>query len=119
VILRIVLALVVINLGYLKLTTERERWITSLKTLKLLPAEPLVKTLGVTQIIGSLLLIVGAYTQLVAFVFAVIFVAEAYFESENELFFKRDFVFYLLLATISISLMFLGAGFYAMDYPML
>lgn len=119
VILRVVLGIIVINLGYLKLSSERERWVTSLKTLHIEPAKFFVKILAYAEIIGGCLLIIGLYTQLVALIFVVIFGAEAYFESKEDLFFKRSFVFYLLLLAISASLLFLGAGFYAIDIPLL
>jgi len=119
VILRVTLGIIALNLGYLKLTSEKRRWVISLETLQIKPAEWWTRMLGILQIILGVLVIIGLYTQLVALIFTILFSAEAYFEAMEDTLLTRSFVFYLLLAVISLSLLFLGAGFYAFDMPLL
>jgi putative oxidoreductase len=118
-ILRLVLGFIVLNLGYLKLGKERVGWISSLNILNIRPAGFFAGLLGIIEVVGGLLLIVGAYTQLTALILAVIFLSEMFIEYEEESILKRDFVFYLLLAAICVSLLLTGAGLWAVDVPLL
>ena len=118
-ILRVVLGFIFLNLGYLKLTKEKHGWRNSLNLLGLKPAGFFAGLLGIVEILGGLLLIVGAYTQLTALVLAVFSVSEMLVEYEEESILKRDLVFYLMLAAICVSLLLTGAGLYAVDVPIL
>ncbi len=117
-IIRVVLGLVILNLGYLKLNKERKEWETSFKTIFLKPAGFWVSVLGLIEVIGGILLMVGAFTQLVALIFAVITLSELALEIKQREILKRGFVFYLLLFACSASLVFSGAGFFAIDLPL-
>ena len=119
VLLRAILGLVFLNLGSLKLGRERAGWVSSLNILGIRPAGFFAILLGIAEIIGGLLLIAGAYTQLVALILAVIAMSELLIEYREESILKRDFVFYLLLTIICISLLLTGAGLYAIDIPLL
>jgi len=117
-ILRVVLGLIVINLGYLKLDKELSAWQELFETINIHPAKFLVKFLAFIEIIGGFMLMAGSFTQLVSIIFAVLFFCEAvldYRESELE---ERDLTFYILMFTISFSLIFLGAGAFAFDLPL-
>lgn len=116
--LRVVLGIIAINLGYLMYTSERSRWVTSLTTLRLSPADTWVTVLAGTHMIAGLLLLVGAWTQIAALACALMFSTAVYFEERDDLFFTRSVVFYILLAVISISLMLTGAGAFAFDIPL-
>jgi len=118
-ILRVVAGFIFLNLGSLKLGKEKAGWISSLNILGLRPAGFFNGLLGVIEILGGLMLIAGAYTQLAALILAVVSISELLIEYKEESILKRDFVFYLLLTTICISLLLTGAGFYAVDVPIL
>jgi len=115
--LRLVLGYIFINLGRLKLKSEKDRWIFSFETLKIRPAVFCVKTLAFIEIIGGTMLILGFYTQIAALVLAFITFAELFIEYKEESLLKRNLVFYLLIFTICLSLLFSGAGFMAFDLP--
>ena len=117
-ILRVVLGIIIINLGNLKLGKEHVAWQELFETINLQPAKFCVKVLAFIEIIGGFMLLTGAYTQLVSIIFATLFFCEAvldYRESELE---ERDLTFYILMFTISLSLIFLGAGAFALDLPL-
>ena len=118
-ILRLVLGFIFINLGFLKLSKEKNGWIGSLNVLGVRPAGFFVILLGVIEVIGGLLLIAGAYTQLTALVLAIISISELLIEYKEESILKRDMVFYLLLSAICVSLLLTGAGLFAVDVPVL
>ncbi len=114
-ILRLVLGLITINLGYLKLTSERRRWETSFGELHMNIAATLVTLFGVLQMIGGVMLLVGMYTQIIALFFSVILIFELLIESIAETILIRNFTFYLLLFAIAFSLLFSGPGAFILD----
>ncbi|MGB8815920.1 MAG: DoxX family membrane protein [Minisyncoccia bacterium] len=114
-ILRAVLGLIMINLGFLKFGAEKERWGNLFDFTGLRPSLWFVKIFALVEIIGGLMLIAGIYIQIVALVFILITLSELILELEEEVLIKRNFPFYLLLFTISVSLIFSGAGAFAFD----
>lgn len=114
-ILRVVVGVLFINLGYLELTREKYRWQKIFETVGFTPASLWAKVFGVLEIVGGLLLVVGLYTQGAALFFAIISLAEMYIEYREPVILKRNIVFYLLVFVIVVSLLFSGAGFFAFD----
>lgn len=117
-ILRVVLGLIFINLGYLELTSEKKRWSMFFDTVGLKPATLFIIVIGLFEIIGGLFLIAGFLTQMTALIFSIITFGEFYVEYRDETLLKRDVIFYLLIFVISLSLLLSGAGLFAIDYPL-
>jgi len=114
-ILRVVLGFIMVNLGFLKAGTEKERWVGLFDLIGLRPSRWFVKIFALIEIIGGLMIIAGAYTQIVALVFVLITLSELILEWKEETLVKRNLPFYFLLFTISLSLIFSGAGAFAFD----
>lgn len=118
-ILRVVLGLIFLNLGWLKLTKEKYGWIVFLRSARV-PAPIFITSIFAwLEIIGGLLLLAGAFTQLVALIFTLITLVQLILEYREDSLLRRNFVFYLLLFIVSLSLIFSGAGAYAIDFPLL
>ena len=117
IILRVVAGLIFVNIGSLKLNKEKVAWIKSLKLLGIEPAGFFVGLLGIIETVGGVLLIAGAYTQVTALILGIICLCELLIENKEESLLKRDFVFYLMLTAICLSLVLTGAGLFAFDYP--
>ncbi len=117
-VLRVVLGVILIDLGILKFKSEKERWITTFNGLGLKPAEMLVSLFGLIEVVGGIMLVVGLYTQIAALVFVVVFAIEFYLEWTEANLLKRDLVFYILCFAISLSLLVSGAGTMAFDIPL-
>lgn len=117
-ILRVVLGLIFIDLGFLIFRSEKERWVASFETLGLRPADFFVPFYGILNIIGGGLLLIGLWTQVAALAFAIFTGIELYIEWKAREVLKRDMVFYILLFTISVSLLLTGPGAYAFDLPL-
>lgn len=117
-ILRVVLGLIFVNLGYLELTSEKKRWSVFFDTVGLKPATLFIIVVGLFEIIGGLFLIAGFLTQMTALIFSIITFGEFYVEYREETLLKRDVIFYLLIFAISLSLLLSGAGLFAIDYPL-
>lgn len=116
--LRGVLGLIFIDLGFLKFRGEKARWLASCEALGVRPADFFVPLYGFLQIAGGLMLIFGFYTQLAALMFVIFTGSELYVEWKARDVLKRDLVFYILLFVISLSLLFTGAGAFAFDLPL-
>jgi uncharacterized membrane protein YphA (DoxX/SURF4 family) len=117
-ILRVILGLITVNLGYLKFTREKKSWEELFATIHLNPAKIFVKILAFMEILGGLMFISGIYTQLTAMIFAALFFCEAILEYRESDLERRNLTFYILMFTISLSLIFLGAGAFAFDLPL-
>ena len=117
-ILRVVLGLIFVDLGFLKLRLEKGRWMASFETLGLRPTSFFVPFYALLQIVGGLLLLVGLWTQIAALLFVIFTGIELYVEWQAREILKRDMVFYLLIFAISLSLLLTGAGAYAIDIPL-
>jgi putative oxidoreductase len=114
-ILRVIVGFIVINLGYLKFGKEKTQWKELFETIHFHPAELCTKILATVEIVGGLFLLAGAYTQITAMVFAVLFFCEAVLEYREEDLESRNLTFYILMFAIVLSLIFLGAGIFALD----
>ena len=117
-ILRLVLGYLFINLGYLKLTSEKNRWSLFFEAFKIKPTDFFVKILAYLEIVAGGFLILGFYTQVVALILAALTFGELYIEYKEESLLKRNLIFYLLIFAISLSLIFSGAGFFSFDLPL-
>lgn len=117
-ILRMVLGLIFLDLGLLKLKSEKSRWIASLEALHLHFAKHLVSIIGAIEIVGGIMLILGLWTQVAAIIFIIITSLEIYIEWKDSKILKRDFVFYILTLSIAASLLLTGAGAFALDMPL-
>ena len=117
-ILRVVVGVIFLELGYLKLGTEKSAWNMFFQTIHFKPSHVFVTLLAVVEIISGVFLVVGYLTQVAALVMAVILFAEGYVELRDGALLKRDIVFYALLLAICLSLLLTGAGAFAFDLPL-
>lgn len=117
-ILRVVVGFIFVNLGLLAFKGEKERWIVSLATLNIPNPKIAVKIFGAIEFIGGIMFLLGFYTQIAALVLALLTFAEAYVEYKDPTILKRNFVFYILILAITLSLLFSGAGAFAIDIPL-
>lgn len=116
--LRLVAGFIMIDLGLLAWRTERERWVISLKAIRIPKPEIAVKVLGIVEAVSGIMLLIGFYTQVAALILTILTLAEAYIEYKDPAILKRNLVFYILLFAITLSLLFSGAGAYAFDLPL-
>lgn len=117
-ILRIVLGALFINLSILKIGAEKERWNIFFNGFKMRPSILFVWILATIEFVGGVFLIFGFLTQLVALILAILTFAELFIEFKEEVLLKRNLIFYLLVFVISLSLLFTGPGFFAIDLPL-
>lgn len=117
-ILRVVAGFIFVDLGILLFRNEKERWVASLSTLKIPNPKMAVKILGGIEIIGGAMLILGFYTQIASLILALLTFCEVYIEYKQPEVLKRNFVFYIVLLAIALSLLLSGAGAFAFDLPL-
>ena len=117
-ILRVVIGLIFIDLGFLKFRSEKRAWLSSFETLGLRPADLFLSLYALVQVIGGLMLLAGLWTQVAALGFVIFTGIELYVEWAAKEILKRDMVFYILIFAISLSLLLTGAGAYAIDIPL-
>lgn len=116
--LRVLAGFVFINLGAMAFKNEKERWAISLSTLRIPNPKLAVKILGIIEIAGGIMFLIGFYTQIAALILALLTFSEAYVEYKDPAILKRNFVFYIMLLVIMLSLLLSGAGAFAVDLPL-
>src|SRR3990172_6382871 len=104
-ILRVSLGLVLIYFSYLKFGKERMEKIAFFDSLGMKPGSFYVNMVGSIEFVGGILLVVGALIMLVATLIK--------WRRPQSL--RNDIEFYILLFVVALSLVFLGAGFWAID----
>lgn len=117
-ILRVVLGIIILNVGYLKFKGELPRWKIFIEAFGLKHRSEWVKALGIVEMISGVMLIVGFYTQIAALVLAILAFVELLAERKESALVKRDMVFYILVFAIALSLLFTGAGAFSLDLPL-
>ncbi len=117
-ILRVVVGIIIMNIGYLKWKGEHSMWKISFEALGLRHNSSLVKGFGVLEFLIGLSLFVGIYTQLSALILAIISGLELFAEHKESALVKRDVIFYILIFAIALSLLFTGAGAFSFDLPL-
>lgn len=117
-ILRVVLGLIVLDLGVLKFRGERADWITTFAAYRIKPAHFWVSIYGLLEVVAGIFLIFGFLTQISALAVVLLSAIELYTEYTEGAVLKRDIVFYLLILAIALSLLLTGAGAFARDLPL-
>ena len=102
-VLRLVLGVVLVYWAY-----------SSLKQRK----TPLLTTLGLIEGVMGILLIIGLFTQGAALVTAIILVTKLVNKIKEKAFFTSGVNYYFILLIVALSLLVLGAGAFAFDYPL-
>lgn len=116
--IRVVAGVVFIDLGGLLFRGEKGQFANTFKILKIPDPQKAVKILGTLEIVGGISLVIGIYTQISALILSLITLTEIYIEYKNPTILKRSLVFYILLFVMTLSLLFTGAGAFAVDIPL-
>lgn len=117
-ILRVVAGLIFLDLGYVLFKKEKDSWIKLFQTLKIPFPKISIKIFGGVEFLGGLMLIAGFYTQIASLVLSIITFIECYLEYKEPVLVKRNLTFYIMLLTITLSLLISGAGAFAFDLPL-
>ncbi|MEK7614666.1 MAG: DoxX family protein [Patescibacteria group bacterium] len=117
-IIRVVLALVFIHAGYLKIFERRESTVSLFENLKFPAPAVFVWVISLAEIFAGLFLLAGFGTQIAAiFIFIISLGGFAVKVYRGELL-KQSVDFYIFAMVMSLSLVFSGAGFFAVDLPL-
>jgi len=117
--LRITLGFIFIYFWYEKITHQRGEKVEFFEKLKLRPAKLYLTIVSYTEGLIGALLIVGLYTQGVAIVAGAIMLLSTIIKWRRPSLLPQDTTaFYFILSVVSFSLLFLGAGAFAIDLPL-
>lgn len=97
---------------------ERENRSKTFEQWKLRPAIAWIWVVSVIEIVTGIMLVAGLYTQIAALVLSVILALFAFAKKKDPSVTALSLQTILLLFLITLSLLFLGAGFYAYDLPL-
>jgi len=117
-ILRVTLAVILISVGYLTLTKKKMEFDNYFKSQKY-PFPAIITTVfGISEIVVGLFFFAGFYTQIISLISIYLLINLIYIENKSSKILPYTSAFYLILGVIALSLLFSGAGFFALDLPL-
>ncbi len=115
--LRLILGAIFIVHGYPKLFKNFAGTVQFFESIGIRPAKFWVVAVGLTEFVGGIFLIAGFLVQLVALA-AIVDMAVAIWKVGRKRGFVGGYEFELSLLVIALSLLVLGPGAYAIDFPL-
>lgn len=116
--LRVILGLLFIYFGYMKLYNHREQKLVFFSRLNLNPPILFLSATALLEIVGGVFLLVGFFLQPSAIALALLMLGTVLVKIFKPSSLPNDIGYYLLLLITTISLVFLGPGFFAFDFPL-
>ena len=116
-ILRIVLGLILIYHGYPKLFKAFQGTVSYFESVGIKPAKFWVIVVGLVEFLGGIFILIGFLTQLAAILVSLEFLFIVFGLKIKKGF--KELEFDLAILAIALSLIFLGAGAFAVDIPSL
>lgn len=117
--IRATLGLIFIYFAYEKIVHERHVRTEFFEKLKLRPAKAFFWVVTLAELVAGIGLTIGLYTQAAAITTGVLMTLAALIKNHRPTVLPKNTVgFYIILAIASFSLLFLGAGAFAVDLPL-
>ncbi len=116
--LRVLLALIFIEFGYSKLTTDKKTKIAFFEKIGLRPGTFFTYLFAFIELVVGVMLLAGFYTQIAALVALSILAGTLSIKQKYPTLLKSEARYYFLLFVIALTLLFTGAGAYSLDIPL-
>ena len=118
-VLRVTLGLIFVYFWYEKITRQKAELIRFFEKLGLRPAKVYFNIVSSVEGVAGVLLVVGLYTQGVVIVTGSLMLLATIIKWRKPSALHRNTIdFYIILAVVSFSLLFLGPGAFAIDLPL-
>lgn len=114
---RVVSGLLFIYFGYVNIAENRAEKIAAAEQFKLKPGAVWLSGFSIIEMAGGILLLLGFLTQAVSLILSIILLLGIIAKREKPIFISLSSGFLFLLLVITVSLLFLGPGFYSIDLP--
>ncbi|MBU6390184.1 DoxX family membrane protein [Patescibacteria group bacterium] len=115
---RLVSGVLFLAFGYLNFSRRRHEKSAAFERARLRPGAFWLSVLAVVEIAAGVFLFVGFYLQIAAAILSVLALIALIAKSKNADAIKPSAGFLFLLLLITVSLLFLGPGFYSIDLPL-
>lgn len=113
------LAFILVNIGIEILKPSKRALFAAYFSSKEFPLANLLPwKLGIAQIILGIFFLFGMFTQIASLIAIYIFFSLFYIENRAEKILPHTSAFYLVMIVIAFSLLFTGAGAFAVDLPL-
>ncbi len=112
--IRISLGILFVSFGYSLLVKNKSHTIN----IKTNFASFSVYTISILEILGGFMLIVGFFTQIASIILSIFAISMIVIKVKHKNYFKYSLIFYILIFIITFTLMFSGAGIFAIDLPL-
>jgi len=116
--LRLALGITLFFIGISSINEKKGSYITRFERQNYPFPKVCVMVLGIVEIIAGIFITVGIYTQISALVALYLSLNLLILEKGENRVLPHTSLLYIILAVVSLSLLFSGAGFLAFDYPL-
>ena len=117
-IIRLATGLVFAFDGYQKTFTCKAEWATHFESVGIKSSQQIILIVGILELVGGLLLLLGIFTQPAALLLAIISLIYIILKIKQPAALPNKVSFYLLLLAINLSLLLTGPGALAFDWPL-
>ena len=115
---RVVVGVTFTVFGYVNIAERFTEKSVMLERFKLKPGKVWLWITIALEIVGGILLLVGLYTQVASLILSILLLLAALAQYKHKNVFGFSVGFFLILFLVTLSLLFLGPGFYAIDKPL-
>ena len=116
--LRITAGFIFIYFGYTKIWKEKERRVSFFNKIGLGGGMVSFWIVSLAELVGGIFLVLGFFTQATAMILFFIILGAIYTKIRQPKLLDNSLEFFVLLLSVLLSLLFLGAGFWAIDLPL-
>jgi len=116
--LRITVGFIFIYFGITKIWKERKRRISFFNKIGLGGEVIFFWIISIIELIGGAFLVLGLFTQIISLILLIIIIVAIYVKIKNPSLLDNSLEFFILTLAVLLSLLFLGAGFFAIDLPL-
>lgn len=116
--LRVTIGFIFIYFGITKIWKERKRRVSFFNEVGFGAGVIFFWLVSIAELAGGVLLILGLFTQIVSIVLSIIIIGAIYAKIKKPELLDNSLEFFFLALAVLLSLLFLGAGFFAIDLPL-
>ena len=116
--LRITVGFIFIYFGITKIWKERERRVSFFNKIGFGTSVIFFWLVSIAELVGGIFLVLGLFTQLISLILSIIIIGAIYAKIKKPELLDNSLEFFFLTLAVLLSLLFLGAGFFAIDLPL-
>lgn len=116
--IRVLVGIVILYIGLITVSTKRALYASEMHLKNHPFAESWPWVFGVVEILTGVFLLLGFLTQIMAIIAAYLFINLGFVEKHIGKVLNQSTLFFFVMTTISVSILFIGPGLFSIDLPL-